>query len=122
MRLKPGGCRRLALQAGAAHLRHQAAGAQPAGRSPLQPPTRTVCWCLPGCSDVLADDTEPFAALPHGALSTPLFIAVRALCAPQEDADSWHSAHDVLGGAPPSGEEGGVVDAVRGCQGFGWAC
>ncbi|EFN55406.1 hypothetical protein CHLNCDRAFT_134525 [Chlorella variabilis] len=47
-------------------------------------------------SDVLEEGEEPFEALPNGHISPALFVALRVLCAPDEEAAGWSGIADAL--------------------------
>ncbi|PRW44560.1 ribosomal lysine N-methyltransferase 3 [Chlorella sorokiniana] len=53
-------------------------------------------------TEVLEEEEEPFEALPNGHISPALFVALRVLCAPEEDARSWSSIADALQLPPPA--------------------
>lgn len=64
------------------------------------PHSRQLPACLPARSQ----------ALPNGHISPPLFVALRVLCAPDEEAASWGSIADAL--QLPAAETAAAADAA----------
>jgi hypothetical protein len=61
----------------------------------------------PPDSDLLSPEAAgDIALLPHGRVTPELFLALRALCAPAREFDSWAGLEDAL--RAPAGCGGGV--------------